>query len=123
MKNGVFNNYTYIKLRVVNFLGFASTPSTDNITEIYESISSINHLHLHYDAIKQTLQELNKFTSIKGECRIPDELQWHSVSRENLKDVFKDASEMEINIGLLWAAFLNRSDLFEGFLEIGGQLR
>lgn len=106
---------------IICFLGFVSTPSTDNITDIYESISGINHLPLHYDAVKLSLDELSRF--ISGNFKFPSEIEWHHIQALEVRKLFSNAGNLEINIGFLWAAFLRRFDLLQVFLELGAQLR
>lgn len=103
------------------FLGFVSTPSTDNITDIYESISGINHLPLHYDAVKLSLDELTRFSS--GNFKFPSEIEWHHIQAQDVRKLFSNAGNLEINIGFLWAAFLRRFDLLQVLLDLGAQLR
>ncbi|KAH1020922.1 hypothetical protein HUJ04_010508 [Dendroctonus ponderosae] len=101
--------------------GFPSTLSYDNATDIYESITGFNPVSLNYDSIITSLDDLNRYKSSK--FRIPSEIEWHIIGPEYVKDLFKDANDIEVNIGFLWAAFLKRADLVGVFLELGADLR
>lgn len=68
-----------------------------------------------------SLEELNRYKS--GKIRIPSEIEWHIIGAENVNELFKDANDMEVNIGLLWAAFMKRADLLGVFLKLGAELR
>ncbi|CAG9763000.1 unnamed protein product [Ceutorhynchus assimilis] len=94
--------------------GFSSTSSTDNLTEISDSLTGQNHLPLHYDVILLALKDLSK-----QYLNIPEEIEWQNISRENLHTIFKGP---EVNVGLLWATFLKRSDFLEDFLKLGAEI-
>ncbi|XP_066257304.1 transient receptor potential channel pyrexia-like [Euwallacea similis] len=94
--------------------------STENLTDIYESTSSIDHLVLHYEAIKFSLEELGQYNI---RLKRLSELDWHGIPPGYVKELFGESSNnLEINVGLLWAAFLGKMDLIEVFLEMGAQL-
>ncbi|XP_066154160.1 transient receptor potential channel pyrexia-like [Euwallacea fornicatus] len=124
MKNSLFSMSNWWRTSVESDIILkdyrSSKESECSLTDIYESFSSIDHLPFHYAAIKFSLEELSQYNA-RFKCLI--ELDWHGVAPEYVKELFGEGNNiLEINVGLLWAAFLGKMDLIQVFLEMGAQL-
>ncbi|KAL1505633.1 hypothetical protein ABEB36_005154 [Hypothenemus hampei] len=97
-----------------------SLPSSTECIDASENGSDTYLLPLNYVAIKTSLEELTKYCS--HHFPISSELEWSAITIGNIKNFFYDASDLEVNVGFLWAAFWRRHDLFPHFLALGAQL-
>lgn len=96
---------------------------TPNIYESFEEFSSSADLTVQicHDTIKMNLLEHMKVSS--GRHQLLDDIEAKKTTPDNLKQIFKDVSKLEINIAFLWAAFMRRHDLLEKLIELEANLR
>lgn len=113
--DGGFNRFEFIDCgtppeeEAPDILRSLEIPVSPSITEQL-CISTIRaHLLEHMSTVSVRLQLLIDIESKKTVL-------------ENLEASFKDTSKQEINIAFLWAAFLKRWDLLEGFIRLGADL-
>ncbi|XP_065161577.1 transient receptor potential channel pyrexia [Atheta coriaria] len=101
------------------------SPPADHTPNIYESFEefSMNHeltVQICHDTIKMNLLEHLKSSS--GRHQLFDDIECKKIQQDTLDDAFAGATKVEINIAFLWAAFMKRWDILEGFLNMGAQL-
>lgn len=100
------------------------SPPAESPPNIYESFEEFSTSELTvqicHDTIKMNLLEHMKSSS--GKVHLLEEVENKNTNLENLKDIFKGATRAEINISFLWAAFVKRWDLLDGFLTLGAQI-
>lgn len=95
--------------------------SPPNIYESFEEFSTSEiSVQICHDTIKMNLLEHMK--SSQGRVVLLEEIDSKKTVLDNLPDAFKSATRLEINISFLWAAFVKRWDLLDGFLTLGAQL-
>lgn len=69
--------------------------------------------------IETNLLEL--MASCSGRVQLMHDIENVNIDQNNLDVVFQNASQVEINICFLWATFLKRWELLEGFLKFGAE--
>ncbi|KAJ8924123.1 hypothetical protein NQ315_006906 [Exocentrus adspersus] len=65
---------------------------------------------------------LEHMSLMAGKYYLLSNIENKTTASENLTEAFKGATKLEMNISFLWAAFLKRWDLLEGFLRLGVDL-
>ncbi|XP_028131629.1 transient receptor potential channel pyrexia isoform X1 [Diabrotica virgifera virgifera] len=101
------------------------SPPADHTPHIYESFEEFSTsadltVQICHDTIKTNLLEHMKVSS--GRHQLLDDIESKKIQKDNLQDHFKGASKVEINTAFLWAAFMKRHDLLDGFLNLGADL-
>ncbi|KAK9882095.1 hypothetical protein WA026_018941 [Henosepilachna vigintioctopunctata] len=99
------------------------SPPSDHAPHIYESFeefsSTTNELTVQicHDTIKMNLVEHMKLSS--GRNQLLEDIEVKKTTQDNLVATFMGATKLEINISFLWAAFMSRWDLLDGFISLG----
>lgn len=102
------------------------SPPSDHTPNIYESFEEFSTttseltVQICHDTIKMNLIEHMKLSL--GRQHFLDDIELKKITQENLIKNFEDASKLELNISLLWSAFMKRWDLFEGLVQLGASL-
>lgn len=100
------------------------SPPAESPPNIYESFEEFSTSELTvqicHDTIKMNLLEHMKSSS--GKVNLLEEVEAKKTTLEALPDLFKGATRAEINISFLWASFVKRWDLLDGFISLGAQI-
>ncbi|KAJ8979231.1 hypothetical protein NQ317_019083 [Molorchus minor] len=105
------------------FIDCGTPPEEDapNIYSAFERASSIRRADEPCEAsIKTQLTE--HISMISKRIDLLNDIESKSIEQEHLEKAFAEVSLSDINIAFLWAAFMKRWDLLEGFIGLGADL-
>lgn len=101
------------------------SPPADHTPNIYESFEEFSTheltVQICHDTIKMNLLEHMKLSS--GRQNLLTDIETRKTTQDNLNEHFSNASKYEINIALLWSAFMKRWDLLDGLQKLGANLK
>ncbi|XP_018566052.1 transient receptor potential channel pyrexia-like [Anoplophora glabripennis] len=100
------------------------TPPEEEAPDVFRSLERTTSLNITEELCPSTIRThlLEHMSVVSSRLNLLFDIENKKTVQEKLEVIFENSSKQEINIAFLWAAFVKRWDLLEGFLRLGADL-
>ncbi|VEN48612.1 unnamed protein product [Callosobruchus maculatus] len=108
------------------FIDCGPSPPGDEVPNIFDlfedqgSVSSDTAVRVCNHTVERSL--LDHMEGVGGRLELLQDIQERRVDQENIVKIFYGATPPEVSVSFLWAAFVKRWDLLQGFISLGAEL-